>query len=71
MTPAVAGTEDENEQINLWKTPLISNVNTWTLQFITGQKDVEKDWDAYVESCKNLNSEKLADMYNEIYSRTK
>ena len=71
LTPAVAGTEDENEQINLWKTPLISNVNTWTLQFITGQKDVEKDWDAYVESCKNLNSEKLADMYNEIYSRTK
>lgn len=71
LSPTVAGNEDENEQMNLWKTPLISNVNTWTLQFITGQKNIEADWDAYVESCKNLNYEKLEAMMNDIYARSK
>ncbi|MDL2301661.1 sugar ABC transporter substrate-binding protein [Lachnospiraceae bacterium OttesenSCG-928-D06] len=66
LDPAVAGSEDENEQINLWKTPLISNVNSWTLQFAIGQKDIEADWDAYVSSCENLMSKQLVDLYNEI-----
>lgn len=69
INPALASTADENEMINLWKTPLIDNINTWTLQFITGQKDIETDWDAYVTSCENLNSVALVDLYNEINSR--
>jgi len=69
LNPAVAGNEDENEQINLWKTPLIDNVNSWSLQFATGQKDIEADWDTYVNSCKNLMCDNLADLYNEIYNR--
>lgn len=71
INPSLAPTEDENEQINLWKTPLIDNVNAWTLQFATGQKDIEANWDEYVNSCKNLNCEKLVKLYNEIYQRTK
>lgn len=69
LDPTFAGTEDENEQMNLWKTPLIDNVNSWTLQFATGQKDIQKDWDAYVSSCKNLMCDELANLYNEIYKR--
>lgn len=30
--PSYVADEEENEQLNLWKTPLIDNVNTWTLQ---------------------------------------
>lgn len=71
VRPAVSGSEEDNEQINLIKTPLIDNVNSWTLQFITGQKDIEKDWDTYVMSCENLNSQQLVDLYNEIYTRNK
>lgn len=71
LNPSQAPTEDENEQINLWKTPLIDNVNAWTLQFVVGQKDIEADWDAYVASCEGLNCANLANMYNEIYARTK
>ena len=69
LDPTFAGTEDENEQMNLWKTPLIDNVNSWSLQFATGQKDIEADWDAYVSSCKNLMCDQLANLYNEIYKR--
>ena len=71
LNPAFSSTEDENDQINLWKTPLIDNVNAWTLLFVTGQKDVSADWDAYVSSCENLNSDRLVELYNEMYQRTK
>ncbi len=69
VNPPIKSTEDENEQLNLWLTPLIDNVNAWTLQFVTGQKDINKEWDAYVASCKNLNSEKVVALINEINKR--
>lgn len=71
LSPAYTANEEENEQLNLWKTPLIDNVNTWTLQFITGVMDVEADWDAYVATCEDLNSVSMVNLINEIYERTK
>lgn len=71
LNPSFSSTEEENEQINLWKTPLIDNVNAWTLQFVTGQKNIATDWDAYVTSCKNLNCDQLVALYNEMYGRKK
>ena len=71
LDPSYVADEEENEQLNLWKTPLIDNVNTWTLQFATGVKNVDADWDAYVASCEGLNSITMADYINEIYRRTK
>ena len=71
LDPSYVADEEENVQLNLWKTPLIDNVNTWTLQFATGVKNVDADWDAYVASCEGLNSITMADYINEIYQRTK
>jgi putative aldouronate transport system substrate-binding protein len=71
LDPSYSSTEDENEQMNLWKTPLIDNVNAWTLQFVTGQKDIESDWDSYVASCEGLNSQAMVDLVNEMYARSK
>ena len=62
-------TEDEREQLNLWAVPLIDNINAWTLKFVTGQKDVNKDWDEYLASCKNLNVDKIVAKTNEIYKK--
>jgi putative aldouronate transport system substrate-binding protein len=67
IDPAVAADEDQNETLSLIKTPLIDNVNTWTLLFVTGQKDITADWDEYVASCENLDYETMVDMTNEIY----
>ena len=36
--------------------------------FITGQKDIDADWDEYVASCEALNCQGLVDMYNELYT---
>ena len=31
------------------------------------QKDINKDWNEYVSSCKNLNVDKIVDLTNKIY----
>lgn len=67
IDPAVAADEDQNEALTLIKTELIQNVNTWTLLFVTGQKDITADWDEYVASCENLDYQTMVDMTNEIY----
>ena len=69
LTPALASTPDENEQINLWKTPLVDNINTWTLNFVTGKKDINKEWDNYVKACDDANAQNLVKLYNEINAR--
>ena len=67
VDPKAKPTEDEREQLNLWAVPLIDNINAWTLKFVTGQKDINKDWNEYVSSCKNLNVDKIVDLTNKIY----
>lgn len=67
LAPGIAPTADQNEEINLIATPLISNVNAWTLKFVTGQADVNAQWDEYVQSCNDLNVQGLVDIYGELY----
>lgn len=67
LAPGVAPTADQNEEINLIATPLISNVNAWTLKFVTGQEDIDAQWDNYVQSCNDLNVQGLVDIYGELY----
>ncbi|MCR4669763.1 MAG: extracellular solute-binding protein [Saccharofermentans sp.] len=69
LAPGIAPTSDQYEKINLIATPLISNVNTWVLKFVTGQADVEKQWDEYVASCEELNYKGLVDLYAQIYQK--
>ena len=67
VDPKAKPSEDQREQLNLWAVPLIDNINAWTLKFVTGQKDINKDWDEYIASCKNLNVDKIVDLTNKIY----
>ena len=63
LSPAVAFDEDDTEQANLWGTPLKDCIATWSLQFILGQKDLSKDWDAYVKECQTKNCDSLVSLY--------
>ncbi len=67
VDPKAKPTEDEREQLNLWSVPLIDTINTWTLKFILGQKDIDKDWDAYIADCQNKNIDKVVQTINDIY----
>ena len=66
IAPGIAPTEDQNEEMTLIITPLIDEVNTWTLSFITGQKKLD-EWDAFVAACKEKRCDELVELYNKIY----
>lgn len=68
LAPGLAPTEDQNEEMNLIATPLIDNVNTWTLKFVTGQADIATEWEQFVSSCEGLNYQGLVDIYTEVYA---
>ena len=65
LAPPIFPTPDQSEEMNLIATPLVDNVNTWTLMFVTGQADIDAQWDEYVASCEALNCQQLVDDYNE------
>ncbi len=69
VDPKAKPSEDEREQLNLWAVPLQDTINTWTLKFIVGQKDIDADWDAYIADCKNHKVEDIVKMTNDIYSK--
>ena len=71
VDPKAKPSEDQREQLNLWAVPLQDNINAWSLKFITGQKDINKDLNEYVASCKNLNVEKIVKLTNDIYKKQK
>jgi len=69
LSPGLAPNEDQSEEMNLIATPLIDNVNTWTLSFVTGKEDIDAKWDEYVASCEDLNYQGLVDLYAEVYGK--
>ncbi len=68
LAPPIVPTAEESEDLNLIATPLVDNVNTWTLMFITGQADIDTQWEEYVASCEALNCDGLVTQYNDIYN---
>lgn len=71
LKPPILADELQKEDLNLIKTPLMDYVNTAALEFITGKRDLDADWDAYVKDCENKGSQKYVDEANEIYKDTK
>lgn len=53
------------EEAGLLQTPLLDAFEVWADAFITGKKDVDADWDAYVSEMKNLGIDKFVQLYND------
>ncbi|MCR1842688.1 extracellular solute-binding protein [Murimonas intestini] len=71
LTPPVLADEMQKEDLNLIKVSLMDYVNTAALEFITGKRDIDKDWDSYVSDCESKGSTKYTDQVNEIFNDTK
>lgn len=55
----------KSEDAGVLQTPLFDKFEVWADAFITGKKDVEKDWDAYVKEMKALKIEEFCKLYND------
>lgn len=53
------------EEAAMLMTPLADKLEVWLDAFITGRKDVEKDWNSYVNEMKGLKIERFCALYNE------
>ena len=48
----------------------MSYVNNSTVEFITGAKDIDANWDKFVSDLNLLGAERLKDIMQAAYSRT-
>ncbi len=58
--PPVLADEMEKEELNLIKVSLMDYVNTAALEFISGKRDLDADWDAYVKDCEGKGVRRIA-----------
>ncbi|NLV61869.1 MAG: extracellular solute-binding protein [Clostridiaceae bacterium] len=58
---------DDSSKINQIFTPLNDYVKTSIVEFITGKKDVDKDWDTYISGLSKLNYEEYVRLYQTAY----
>lgn len=52
------------EEAKTMQSPLGDAFDRWINDFLTGNKSVENNWDAYVEEMKTLRIEEFCDLYN-------
>lgn len=71
LKPPILADELEKEELNLIKVPLMDYVNTAALEFITGKRNIDTDYDAYVADCETKGSTKYITQVNEIFERSK
>lgn len=64
-------TAEELDEISAIKTALSSYYKQTRYEFITGKKNVDKDWDAYIKELKSMNIDRYVEITNEAYNRMK
>ena len=62
-------TEDENEVYTDYWTEIDSYIAEKTAKYITGELDVEADWDTFVKDLENLHLQDVIDAYQSAYDR--
>ncbi|MFY9712091.1 MAG: sugar ABC transporter substrate-binding protein, partial [Microbacterium sp.] len=67
--PAPLLNELELEQTSLLQTQLSDAVQAATAGFITGQRSIDDDWDAYVSEIEGLGADQLIDTINTALER--
>ena len=50
--PTFTATGETAEELTLIETALNTSYEEWTMQFITGAKSVENDWEAFLAICR-------------------
>lgn len=67
--PLMLYTEDESYEISDLKTTILSYADESKARFITGDLDIENDWDAYLSELENIGLRDYLDMLQGIYDR--
>ena len=65
--PALYMDEETSSRLSQLSTPLTDYVKSSFVEFITGKKNLDSDWDAYVSGLENLNYSEYIQIYQDSY----
>mgnify|MGYP005786417877 CR=1 FL=1 len=65
--PAFYLDEDQSARMSQLSTPLTDYVKSSFVEFITGRKDIDADWQEYVDGLENLNYTEYIQLYQDAY----
>lgn len=60
----------EADEAGILQTNIRNYVQQYALQFVTGSKDLNKDWDAYVKGLNDLNVKRYLEILQKAYDKT-
>lgn len=69
LLPGYTLSEQEKKKCDELRDGLIENVNKWTVDFLTGKKEISTQYEAYVESCKALGMDEYIELLNSGINR--
>lgn len=67
--PPVIFTEEEGSEVSTIEVEIQKYAKEQRALFITGQKDIETEWDAYVQGLESLGLSTMVEYYNTAYQR--
>ena len=65
--PSIKPTEEETAVLNEYKADLDKYYQESLAKFITGDSDIDAEWDNYVTTVKSLGYDKIMEMYTAQY----
>jgi putative aldouronate transport system substrate-binding protein len=69
VLPVLAMTDDEQAEYNDIRTEILSYHNESWIKFITGDLDVDRDWDDYVQTIIKMGGERMIEIAQNVYDR--
>lgn len=63
--------QDETEQFNEMNTNITNHLLKSLAQFVVGDRNIDADWDAYVNEMKNFKVDSFVQLYQKAYDRYK
>lgn len=67
ILPPLPFTEEQADEIADLKKTINDYVDEMLARFVTGDADIDKDWDGYTEELENMNLERYLEIYQEAY----
>jgi putative aldouronate transport system substrate-binding protein len=69
--PTLKFTSDEEEELSMLTISLENYIAASRVSFITGELDLDSDWDAYVSSLSSMGIDRVVELYQGAYDRVK
>ena len=69
VLPVLNMTEDENDEYQALRTEILAYHNESWVKFITGDLDVDADWDGYVGTLERMGLERMLEIAQKVFDR--